>query len=365
MSQGRLTIVGLLLAVATASAANGAEKLSIQRRGKNVFLRHGPDRLLLLQGYETLGSVWGPRGVSVSGGYWLSLPAPNERDAWVRLSRNGKALGGLSLSDAMVQLDAREEWGLADVSGGYDISLTCATTSGNGILAILTLNASGPSSRPVFAQCMIRFTVQPNLEMELLRTLDVPEGWHQSLSAPPFPRLFRFAEHLMLYTDAASPRATGRFDPKVAPRAGKLLEIDREGKTIRTLAVLPPRRYPIGVLNNRWLLLGEPDEHLTRPLSIYDLKRGKLLPLPGDPERYAFPDQLFLPASGARFLWSANDSNRTSLVSVPSGARVRLPRAHFLWKCHLLTIGDENRSVSVYNLKGRRLNVMPIPPEAP
>jgi hypothetical protein len=199
-----------------------------------------------------------------------------------------------------------------------------------------TINARGTHSLP---------SVQPRLEP--LRSLDVPRDWEYGLSHEPVPRVFRWAGKLLLYTKPAETRYA-ETDPKRIPPPAELMEIDENGKDLQMVARLPARRYPLGLLDGRLLILGEPYGAEPTPLWYYDLVGRKLAPIPGDWKGYFYSAYVYVRATGGHILIYRLDkrpqSSRTYIVSLPSGKRMPVPNpdgsvVHYLWHGKTLIVG--------------------------
>lgn len=335
-----------------------ADELSIKKEDGRVYLVKKDARLLMLDHGQ-----WMPikRLVHLPDDYLVALPKREASAPDVVVSKDGKLVGKISLRETLDKwLKDDNRWGghknandiryMHKDGGGILGFITNTIPLGQSVIALLSWYANGPSSQPVKAQHIIRIRVQPKPAIEPLRQLlDIPYDWN---SFDPVPRLFLFGKRLLLYTKPGEAEMWSH-GKKLPP--SELLEITPEGKTVRVYAKLPPRRYPIGLLDQRWLILGEPNNEVAQPLWIYDLHLRKLSPLPGDWKGYF---SVYMPEKGRSILIHKDGEKKTFVVTIPGGKRVALPNptksgAHCLWQDMAMIYHSEDNEVFVYTLDGR------------
>lgn len=364
--------IGVLLLSPTgpnAAPAPKAPTLSLQREGGDLYLAQGRARLKLLRGGQWLRSEWGSLDHTLPGDRQVLLVP----DKGARILERGKVVATLSLRDTLEKwLPEDAVWGgpseanqvryMHGSAGGVGWLLANGVVAGESVLAVLSWRALGPSGEPILAQHLVRITAGPDPAIEMVRRLDVPSGWLYGLSWYPVLRLFRYGSRLLLYT---KPAPGPEFGGPAPPTAAELVEISPAGKTVRVVACLPSRRYPLGLLGERWLVLGEPDEKAARPLWILDLRSRGLRPLPGNWKGYFLSSYVYVPAAGTQILVARADERVTHVVTIPGGHSVSLPNPsgsvrHYLWQGMAIMVGDE--TVSVYSAAtGKRIALLQIP----
>jgi hypothetical protein len=364
---------GLFSLLHSSAIAQPHQRLSVVRDGRTVYLSEENARLFLIS-----EAGWrGPSDVTLGDGTVISLRLADRRSNDAVFYRNGKERGRLPLRDLLQKrLDEEHKWGgdgeangLRDMDEkkGVGLSLINLVPLKSSALAVLCLSALRPSGEPLIEQYLVRLEAAPKPNTTLLRRLEVPVDWLGPLSSDPVPRLLRWADRLLLYPEAAVPPwVSSKPDTKLRP----LEEITAHGKTVRTVARLPGRLYPVGVVDSRWLLLGIPDEKEETPLWLYDLQARTLKPLPGAWKGYFSSGYIHVPATGRRILIHTPGSRRTFIVTVPSGRRISVPNptgsvmAH-LWRGKAVILSGENE-VSIYREdNGKLIRRMAVPPELP
>jgi hypothetical protein len=287
------------------------------------------------------------------------------------VSRQGKPVGIFDLSLVLKEWltdDAR--WGghekanslryYASQSGGGVIAvLRDAVTVDTSLYAILSIMLTGPSGIPLAEQFLVRITANPNTELVSLQRLTLmPTGplgrrWPCSL--------YRVGKQMLLYQ---RDETTGDTPP--ACRA-ELLLLDSTGAKVRRLATLPGDLIPVGLLNERWLVLGpalnmEAYPVIPEPVQVYDLRTETLKSLKGPWDRHC---SVLVPDTGERIVISQEEPQkegeqpdgqrstyRSYLVQLPKNTRLQLQTDNSISLVHYwrdMLIDYSGAAVSLYN----------------
>jgi hypothetical protein len=149
-----------------------------------------------------------------------------------------------------------------------------------------------------------------------------------------------------------------------------LVEISADGSIIRSFAKLSPGFYLLGVLNSRYMILGDPDKEGAQRLHVFDIRSKKESILPGDWSKYDLSSQVSIPATGNTILVNIDTHSKTDkvirqnyLVTVPKGQRKVIPTkfGQRIWKGMALV--RYRQTLSIYDTASgkliKTLNVYP------
>jgi hypothetical protein len=274
--RSRLKTALLTLVLAGSAAMAAAERatpaLSLVVEEGRLFLAGKGARRLILHEQQSIPSTWGERVLTFPNGTRAFLPLLHQDR--IAFRRRGRAPGELSLAAILkAWLERDAPWGGAKRAEelrlmhrrdrGVTGLITNAVPSGAGFLAVLSWRCLGPSGEPIVAQHLVRLTASPEPKLQALRRRDVPAGWEYGLSSTPVPRLFRSGGRLLLYEKPASPEF---YSGTRSGPPSELVEITANGARVKRVAALPPARYPVGLLDGRWLVLAEPNQEARQQL---------------------------------------------------------------------------------------------------
>jgi len=231
---------------------------------------------------------------------------------------------------------------LAGDGGGLFPTVTDLVPNGNGALGVLNCVEQGPVGKPIAAQLLVRLDLRPTGMLTALRPLS---GEHGSYFGPA-RRLFRVETNYYLYTNTAD------------SSPGTLQRISRRGDVQGTVATFPPRHIAYGLVDGRWLVLGDLRPGSRQTMWLYDMTGGRLKPLPGAWAEPYPASYVVVPAAGSHILVTSVAAKTTYLVRIPDGQRVALPnpdatRWQYLW--HGMAIIAHGKQFSIYGAKNGRL----------
>lgn len=241
-------------------------------------------------------------------------------------------------------------------AGGLSLFLGNIIPQGQSALAILSWRENGPSIRPITAQHMVRIRVGSKPSIELLKRLECPSGYAGYINWYSVPRLFLFGQRLLLYTIDTKNRQSS------VPTQTVLVEISADGSIIRSFAKLSPGFYLLGVLNSRYMILGDPDKEGAQRLHVFDIRSKKESILPGDWSKYDLSSQVSIPATGNTILFNIDTHSKTDkvirqnyLVTVPKGQRKAIPVKYWqrIWKGMVLV--RDTQTLSIYDTASGKL----------
>ena len=356
-----LTITCLLLiySIVSATASPDFKQVRVERDGKKIYLVSGNDRLLLQDGLNYVNPSGIADPVQLPGGHTLEI-GNGYWNSYLAVSSKGKPVVTLPLDEYtdrwidddklwLSHADANQMRYMHRSAGGLSSFLGNIISRGKSALAILSWCANGPSIRPVIAQHLVRISVTPKPSIELLRRLEVPgsdAGFYTWYSAP---RMITYSRKLLLYTTDAHKQ------PGKRPQSA-LLELNADGTDGRLFANLSTGYFPIGVVNTRYLILGNPEPNDSHHLMVCDLRRKTELILPGDWSGYYNSTQVSVPAAGNTILVNIHTSSDTGdgssgnhLVTIPGGKSKSIPASLWqrIWKGMVL-VGNP-RTLSIYD----------------
>lgn len=331
MPQRCLLLAVLTLAPAAAMLPAAAALRLEQSEGK-TYLVQGTQRLLLID-----PAVWpwrtrpeevrlpdGSRVAVVKNGSQLTISAPDG---------TARTVEAVPLLEQWPQND--EMWGGHKAANDLRYLLRAGplttdafsdlTAVGPAVLAVLNWHGSG-SGEPIVAQYLVRVdpvqaTVKP------VRQLDVPpsSGETYGYSHPPLPRLLKWRERLLLYSQ---PREYSPYAPTPG-LLSTLSRVDVNGNVLGVQARFPAHLLPAGLLDQQWLILTSGQSGSEQSLWALDLPSGKLSAL-HVPKGYAPPGLVRFPDRGRRFLAMLAEGGspwRGFVVALPGGRSVALPKA--------------------------------------
>lgn len=364
--------LSLLLAALT-SVGQAATRLRIETQdGRTYLVAPNRERLLLLQNGHRLDTPPAPEVVILPGGYVVSLA----KAGVIAVSKTGKPVGDISLGDIRDRLLANDSfWSgheeaakdlryMNKQGGGVTLVIRNMVPSGDSALALASWREDGPTNEPIVAEHLVRVQVKPTSDIQFVRRLDLAQGMGGTWLT--VPRLFQSKTRLFLYTKVGSNayydlERAGKIAPDAEPNGSSMLEqIAADGRTIGNFMELPPLRFPIHLLDARWLVLGAWQGE-TRGRNewvphdavwIADLLHRKAFAVPGkwvggfDAYRFRFPD------TGPWFVVQQIGYQREGtpdqvfVVTMPGPRRVALAGAEFdpgsqlfVWRGLIVVLG--------------------------
>jgi hypothetical protein len=368
-------LVTLLLASAFAAPPH-AQNLALQREGTHLYLTAKGARLalnVLTDALDTpIATVFTlPSGDTVTLYSQASPYPPQPQTAVVSVRTKAGQISEISLDATLKQwLPDDSKWNehtfgnyLRGVYNheGLSVSLENPVLFQGALLAVLTTRSVRGSGNVIKSQQLVRVVTAPAPGLQMLRFLDVPYGHVYSMSRH-IPRLFVWGKRLLLFPTPFQPEeAASILKSKSVPQS-ELHEIDLMGRTLRTVGSFPSPYFPLGIVANRWLVLGLTKNVAAHPVWMCDLKSQRSAALAGNWKAYNDFELLRLPPPGSTMPYLALEGETVPVIHLPSGKRgVVLPGSRYadsvlLWDGLVVITDREKHRVTAYDVRtGRRI----------
>ena len=379
---GLTAITGIVLAASLLMAGRAnAQNLTLKQEGGSVYLVEGKARLQIPNAAtpDTSAAVF-----HLPDGDTVTLAGDS-----VQVQTKTGQSGAISLKETLKQwVHDDSKWNGHALKnyilgvyehGGLFVGLENAVIFDGALLAILTTNSASGSGNVIESQQIVKIQTTPTPVLQMVRFLPVPSTSAYAMP-PTIPRLFLHGKSLLLFTDPGSPEDYEALSkPKTAPRS-HLAEIDTDGKTLRTAAEFPRPLYPVGLVNNRWLVLGL--TLITHPstvpqLWLHDIQRHITLPLPVASKDYEGFNFVSLPDPGCPMPYMALQTHdgtgqkpgKVLVLHLPDGRRVALLPGFrttgcsvLFWNNQVVTVDTFLHRIAVYEAQtGRVMKTFALP----
>lgn len=350
-----ITWLLLIYSIVSVAATPSFKQVRVERDGKRINLVYGDDHILVQSELGYVDSSGITDSVDLSGGYSMDIVNSYFNSSLIMLIK-GKPVATLALNKYtdewldndklwLNHTDANQMRYMHRSGGGLSLFLGNLIPQGRSALAVLSWRANGPSSQPVIAQHLVRIHVTPKPYIELLRQLDVPgrdfHTWYAT------PRLIQFSRKLFLYQ---------RDIKENEQPQNMLFELDADCKTIRSYAKFSIQYDFIGVLNSKYLILGNSQRKDSHRLMVFDLLLKKEIVLPGDWSKYDSPLRVSVPSTGNIIMLNAGTPDKEGLIlrynhlaKIPGGQRKTIPGSYWqrIWKG--MAFVGRPRMLSIYD----------------